>query len=121
MSNTKRAKWTTSQITAGNAEALLGELAESVAGEDPATTRSLLEVWDWLDAQGRAAEFPALAEQVRADTARKVVGGRFLAELAAGGAAPGVVALAERRLAGLGVDYWAARYWEIKGGTSSFR
>jgi hypothetical protein len=115
MSNTRRPKWTTSQITAGNAEALLGELAESVAGEDPVTRSMLLAVWDRLDAEGRAGEFPALAERVRADVAREVAGGRFLAELEAGGADPGVIALARRRLAALGVDYWAARYREIKG------
>ena len=118
MSNTRRPKWSAAVISAANAEAELAGLAESVAGEDPATTRSLLLLWDQLDAAGLAGEFPALAEEIRADSARKVVGGGLLARLLAQDADPGLIADLEQKLAGGGTDYWAGVYRQAQHMTS---
>jgi hypothetical protein len=106
VSNTKRTRWAAEQVTAANAEALLAELATSVADEDPVTRSLLLRVWDVLDEQGRAGEFAALADRIRADAARKVLTARLTADLAARGHPPGVIALVEQRLMELGDDYW---------------
>lgn len=119
MSNTRKAKWTAAEVTAANAEQLLTELAGVVAIEnDPKTRSMLLEAWDALDAQGRAAEFPELAAKIRTETARKVVGGRFLADLERAGHDPGLIATAEQKLTELGEDFWAGIYQQIVSGAS---
>lgn len=108
MSNTRRTRWRAAQVTAANVEQLLAELAATVAAEkDPATRKMMAEVWDVLDEQGRAEQFDQVVEKIRADAARKVITGRMTAELAAQGAAPGLIADMERAAMALGDDYWA--------------
>ena len=117
MSNRRRPKWTAEQITAANAEQLLAELAEVVAVEkDPDSRSLLLQVWDQLDARGRAGEFPALAEEFRADAARTEITRRLVADLQARGHDPGAIALAEQKLMELGTDYWAGLYRDMAAG-----
>ena len=117
MSNRRRPKWTAEQITAANAEQLLGELADEVAIEqDPVTRSLLLRMWDVLDAYGRAEEFAALAEEFRADAARKEITRRLVADLQARGHDPGAIALAEQKLMELGTDFWAGLYRDMAAG-----
>lgn len=117
MSNTRRPKWTAAQITAANAEAHLAELAAVVAVEDDPATRSLMvELWDRLDAAGRAEEFPAVADEIRASVAREAMMARLVADLRAAGCTdPGRIAELEQKAMELGTDYWAGIYRTLAG------
>jgi hypothetical protein len=116
MSNTKKTRWTAAEITAANAEAALAEFAAAVAvDDDPKTRAMLLEIWDELDAQGRADEFPEMAGQIRAQAARTVVMRNLIADSGAA-ADPAIVAALEQAAADLGDDYWERAYREMTGG-----
>jgi hypothetical protein len=115
MSNTRKPKWTAAEVTAANAEALFTEFAGVVAAEDDPKTRSLLlELWDELDAQGRADEFPGMAVKIRAEAARVVVMRNMIADHGVAGE-PAIVAALEQAAADLGDDYWEATYRRLSG------
>jgi hypothetical protein len=65
-----------------------------------------------IDATNAEALLGELAEEIQADAARDVIGGGLLARLRAQGADPDLIADLEGKIAGGGVDYWAAVYRE---------
>jgi len=115
MSNTRRPRWSRAQIDAANAEQLLGELADAVAGA-PSLAPRIAQLWDALDAEGRAEELPALMGEFHVKWAgrfREMVVRDMAADLAARGVSPGLIAEVERAAMDLGDDWWAARYHEL--------